>query len=98
MQRQRKGIKDYSQITPWKIYNIGNSRRVQLMDYIQTLEKELGRKASVQLLPMQDGDVPATEADISSIADDLGYQPKVEIPEGIARFVSWYRDYYRVSS
>ena len=89
--------KDCSQITPWKIYNIGNSRRVQLMDYIRTLEKELGRRASVEFLPMQDGDVPATEADISSIVDDLGYQPKIEITEGVARFVSWYQDYYRVS-
>jgi UDP-glucuronate 4-epimerase len=83
---------------PWKIYNIGNSRRVQLMDYIEMLETHLGKKACLDLQPMQDGDVPATEADITNIVDDLGYQPKVEVNEGIAHFVSWYRDYYRIST
>ena len=85
------------QPTPWKIYNIGNGRRVQLMDYIYMLEKQLGRKASLELLPMQDGDVPATEANIDSIVDDLGYHPKTDVNEGIAKFVSWYRDYYKIS-
>jgi len=82
-------------ITPWRIYNIGNSRRVQLMDYISTLERELGKKAQVQFLPMQDGDVPATEADIGKLEADFGYRPRVEVEEGIARFVAWYRAYYR---
>jgi len=85
------------QPTPWKIYNIGNGRRVQLMDYIHMLEKQLGRKASLELLPMQDGDVPETEANIDSIVDDLGYHPKTDVNEGIAKFVSWYRDYYKIS-
>ncbi|MBL11119.1 MAG: capsular biosynthesis protein CpsI [Acidiferrobacteraceae bacterium] len=86
------------EIDPWKIYNIGNSQRVQLMDYVEVLEKELGKKASLELLPMQDGDIPATEADIKNISDDLGYYPKTDINEGVARFVSWYRSYYSISS
>lgn len=85
------------QPTPWKIYNIGNGRRVRLMDYIHMLEKQLGRKASLELLPMQDGDVPATEANIDSIVNDLGYHPITDVNEGIAKFVSWYRDYYKIS-
>ena len=81
---------------PWRIYNIGNSHRVQLMDYISTLEQELGRKAQLSFFPMQDGDVPATEADIGKLESDFGYRPRVKVEEGIARFVAWYRAYYGV--
>ena len=81
---------------PWRIYNIGNSCRVQLMDYISTLERELGKQARVRLLPMQDGDVPATEADIGKLETDFGYRPQVKVEEGIARFVAWYRAYYGI--
>ena len=79
---------------PWQIYNIGNSYRVQLMDYISTLERELGKNAQLSFLPMQDGDVPATEADIGKLESDFGYRPQVKVEEGIARFVAWYRSYY----
>ena len=82
--------------TPWRIYNIGNSHRVQLMDYISTLERELGKKAELSFLPMQDGDVPATEADIGKLESDFGYRPQVKVEEGIARFVAWYRAYYGI--
>jgi UDP-glucuronate 4-epimerase len=85
---------DRSASAPWRIYNIGNSARVQLMDYIQALEKALGRKATLELLPMQDGDVPATEADVSALESDFGYRPQVAVEEGIKRFVEWYRSYY----
>jgi UDP-glucuronate 4-epimerase len=85
---------DRSASAPWRIYNIGNSARVQLMDYIQALEKALGRKATLELLPMQDGDVPATEADVSALESDFGYRPQVGVEEGIKRFVEWYRSYY----
>ncbi len=85
---------DRSASAPWRIYNIGNSSRVQLMDYIQALEKALGLKATLELLPMQDGDVPATEADVSALESDFGYHPQVGVEEGIARFVEWYRSYY----
>ncbi len=89
---------DRSASAPWRIYNIGNSSRVQLMDYIQALEKALGLKATLELLPMQDGDVPATEADVSALESDFGYHPQVGVEEGIARFVEWYRSYYSVNS
>ena len=85
---------DRSASAPWRIYNIGNSSRVQLMDYIQALEKALGRKATLELLPMQDGDVPATQADVSALESDFGYRPQVDVEEGVKRFVEWYRSYY----
>ena len=85
---------DRSASAPWRIFNIGNSRRVPLMDYIQALEKALGKQATLDLLPMQDGDVPATEADITALESDLGYRPKVKVEEGIQRFVDWYCSYY----
>ena len=85
---------DRSASAPWRIYNIGNSSRVQLMDYIQALEKALGLKATLELLPMQDGDVPATEADVSALESDFDYHPQVGVEEGITRFVEWYRSYY----
>jgi UDP-glucuronate 4-epimerase len=85
---------DRSASAPWRIYNIGNSSRVQLMDYIRALEKALGRKATLELLPMQDGDVPATQADVSALESDFGYRPQVGVEEGITRFVEWYRSYY----
>ena len=80
---------------PWRIYNIGNSHRVQLMDYISALEKALGKKAVLEMLPMQDGDVPATEADVTSLEADFGYRPQIRVEEGIQRFVDWYREYYQ---
>jgi len=79
---------------PFRIYNIGNSRPVRLMDYIGELERALGRKAEKQLLPAQPGDMPDTFADISDLAADLGYKPKVSVGEGVARFVEWYLDFY----
>ena len=89
---------DRSASAPWRIYNIGNSSRVQLMDYIQALEKALGLKATLELLPMQDGDVPATQADVSALESDFGYRPQVAVEEGVKRFVEWYRSYYSVNS
>jgi len=85
---------DRSASAPWRLYNIGNSHQVPLMDYIQALEKALGKQAKLDLLPMQDGDVPATEADVTALESDFGYRPKVKVEEGIQRFVDWYRSYY----
>jgi len=82
--------------TPYKIYNIGNSHPIPLMRYIQALEKALGKKAQLELLPMQPGDVQATEADISRLVSDLGYRPQVDVETGVTRFVEWYCDYYGV--
>ena len=86
---------DRSASAPWRIFNIGNSHRVPLMDYIQALEEALGKQAKRDLLPMQDGDVPATEADVTALESDFGYRPKVKVEEGIQRFVDWYRSYYK---
>jgi UDP-glucuronate 4-epimerase len=81
---------------PWRVYNIGNSRPVELMDYIAALEKALGRKARLDLLPLQPGDVPDTWADVSDLAGEFHYQPATPVETGIARFVAWYRDYFNV--
>lgn len=81
---------------PWRIYNIGCSRPVELTVYIETLEKCLGRTAQKKLLPMQPGDVPDTFADVTELERDVGYRPRVTVEEGVARFVEWYRAYYRV--
>ena len=82
--------------TPYQIYNIGNGHAVPLMRYIQALEKALNKKAQLELLPMQPGDVRATEADVSRLVSDLGYRPQIDVETGITRFVEWYCDYYGV--
>jgi len=79
---------------PYRIYNIGNNRKVDLMRYIEVLEECLGRKAEKNFLPMQPGDVPATYADVDDLIRDVGFKPHTPIEEGIKRFVDWYRDYY----
>jgi UDP-glucuronate 4-epimerase len=79
---------------PYRLYNIGNHQPVELMRFIEVLEASLGRKAEKNFLPMQDGDVPATFADVDDLMRDVGYAPKTPIETGIARFVEWYRDYY----
>ena len=81
---------------PYRIYNIGNNRPVELMKYISVLEKALGKKARLDLLPMQPGDVRSTMADVSDLERDAGFRPKTTVEEGIARFVKWYREYHRV--
>ena len=86
---------DRSASAPWRIFNIGNSHRIPLLDYIQALEKALGKQATLDLLPMQDGDVPATEADVTALESDLGYRPRVKVEEGVQHFVDWYCSYYR---
>ncbi len=83
-----------SGVAPYRIYNIGSGRPVQLMDYIHTLEACLGRTASLNRLPMQPGDVAATFADTSALERDTGYVPATSIEVGVARFVEWYRGFY----
>jgi UDP-glucuronate 4-epimerase len=83
-----------SGVAPWRILNLGASRRVELMRYIEVLEAKLGRKAELNLRPMQPGDVARTEADVSDTAAALGYAPKTPIEVGVGRFVDWYLDYY----
>jgi len=79
---------------PYRIYNIGNNRPVKLMRYIEVLEQSLGRKAKLDLLPMQQGDVPATTADVSDLEAAVGFRPRTTVETGIARFVEWYKGYY----
>jgi len=81
---------------PYRIYNIGNSQPVELLRYIEVLEDCLGKKAEKNLLPMQPGDVPDTYADVDDLMNDTGYQPATPVEEGVARFVEWYRDFYKV--
>ena len=81
---------------PWRVLNLGASRRVELMRYIQVLEEKLGRKAELNLMPMQAGDVARTEADTAETRAVLDYAPSTTIEEGVGRFVDWYREYYGV--
>ncbi|HHJ13067.1 MAG TPA: NAD-dependent epimerase [Gammaproteobacteria bacterium] len=81
---------------PWRLYNIGNNEPVDLMRYIEVLEDCLGRKAEKNLLPLQAGDVPDTYADVQDLVNDVGYKPDMPVEQGVANFVAWYRDYYKV--
>ncbi|HEY2627773.1 MAG TPA: NAD-dependent epimerase [Usitatibacter sp.] len=81
---------------PWRIFNIGNNQRVELMDYIHAIEEGLGTKAKLEMLPMQPGDVMATEADTRALQEHTGFKPKTLVKEGVMRFLQWYREYYRV--
>lgn len=83
---------------PYKIYNIGNSKPVDLMDFIELMEKGLGVQAQKELLPMQPGDVYETYADTSALSKDTGYHPKTSLPEGIRKFLDWYLSYYQPSA
>jgi len=80
---------------PYRLYNIGNNNPVELMRFIACIEKALGREAKKNFLPLQPGDVPATFADIDDLVADVGYRPSTSIEDGIAKFVDWYRSYYR---
>ena len=84
-----------SGVAPYRLYNIGNEQPVELLHYIEVLEQCLGCKARMEMLPLQAGDVPDTEADVTELIQSVGYAPKISVATGIANFVSWYRDYYR---
>ncbi len=81
---------------PYRIYNIGNNSKEKLMRYIELLEKHLGKKAQKNFMPLQDGDVPATCADVDDLICDIGFKPETPIEHGIGKFVDWYKDYYKV--
>lgn len=80
---------------PFKIYNIGNSSPVLLMDYIRAVEKGLGKKAEMELLPLQPGDVPASHADVADLVRDTGYKPNTPIEDGVKAFTEWYLEYFK---
>jgi UDP-glucuronate 4-epimerase len=81
---------------PWRIYNIGNNKPVQLMDYIDALEKALGKKAKINFLPLQPGDVPDTYASTDNLKKKFNYQPSTSVIDGISHFVRWYKNYYQI--
>ena len=83
-------------IAPWKIYNIGNNKPIQLMDYIHALEKNLSKKANINFLPLQPGDVPDTYASVDNLKKQFNYKPSTSIDEGVSKFVKWYKEYYQI--
>ena len=87
---------EHGSAAPYRIFNVGNSRPVELIDYIRTLEARLGRKAELQLLPMQPGDMRATQADVGRLAAATGYRPTTTVEEGVARYVDWHLDYHGI--
>ncbi len=83
-----------SSSAPWRVYNIGNNQPVVLLDYIAALEQAIGRKAEMELLPPQPGDLHDTFADVSELVQEFDYQPATPVTEGVQRFVDWYRGFY----
>jgi len=81
---------------PYRLFNIGNSRPVELLDYLEAIEEAVGRKAQRELLPMQPGDVHATFANVEDLVEATGFRPKTSVKEGVSKFVSWYREHYGV--
>lgn len=81
---------------PYRLYNIGNNSPVPLMKFIEAIEKSCGKKANIEFLPMQPGDVPATHADVSPLEQEFNYRPNTTIEQGIENFVKWYQQYYKV--
>lgn len=85
-----------SSADPYRVYNIGNGNPVPLLDFISAIENKLGIKAIKELLPMQKGDVPDNQADVSHLVNDVGFKPNTSIETGIGKFIDWYRAYYQV--
>jgi UDP-glucuronate 4-epimerase len=81
---------------PWRIYNIGNTTTVELLDYIAAIEKALGKRAQLDLLPLQPGDVPDAYADMTDLVNQFDYKPVIPVEQGVGFFVDWYREYYKV--
>jgi UDP-glucuronate 4-epimerase len=81
---------------PWRVYNIGNSNPVSLMDYVYALEDSLKKKAKINYLPLQLGDVPSTYADVSNLEQNFNYKPKTSVNVGVENFVNWYKKYFNI--
>ena len=90
-----KNYQPHLSSAPWRVYNIGNNKAVDLMDYIEALEKALGKTAEKEFLPLQPGDVPETYADIKDLFDQFNYKPSTTVEEGIDKFVCWYKNYFK---
>ncbi|BFU78229.1 NAD-dependent epimerase [Arcobacter sp. 15-2] len=89
-----KVLNDQPSTTPYKVYNIGNNAPVSLMEFIETIENSIGKKAEKNFMPMQDGDVVSTYADVSGLMNDFGYKPDTDLKDGIEQFVKWYKEFY----
>ena len=87
---------DGSGVAPYRIFNIGRGETIELMDFIRTLEKHIGRKAELNMMPMQAGDVEGTWCDVTALDRAVGYRPKVSLDEGLGKTVAWFRNYYKV--
>ena len=85
-----------SSYAPYRIYNIGNNSPVKLLDFVEAIEESLGKKAEKNFMPLQDGDVPATYADVTDLMEEVGFKPATDLKVGVQHFVDWYRDYYQV--
>jgi UDP-glucuronate 4-epimerase len=85
-----------SSSAPWRIYNIGNNKSVELLEVVRLLEEAIGKKAKRELLPMQPGDVSATYADVDDLMREVDFRPNTPIAEGIGHFIKWYRSYHRL--
>ncbi len=83
-------------MAPWRVYNIGNNSPVELMEYIAAVEEALGKKAKMDMLPMQPGDVPDTYADVSDLIEEFDYKPATPVSQGVSSFVAWYRNYFNM--
>ena len=81
---------------PWQVFNIGNDKPVKLMDYISALEKILEKKAKINFLPLQKGDVPDTHANVDNLIKKFNYKPSTSVVDGVSKFVKWYKDYYKI--
>jgi len=81
---------------PYRIYNIGNNKPVELLRFIEIIEEKLGKKAIKKFLPLQDGDVPETYADIDDLVREINFKPSTTIEEGVTKFVNWYKEYYQI--
>ena len=81
---------------PWQIFNIGNNKPVQLMDYVDALEKALKKKAKINFLPLQPGDVPDTYANVDNLKEKFNYKPSTPVAKGVLNFIKWYKNYYQI--
>ena len=82
---------------PYRLYNIGNRQPIQLLQYIELIEKAVGKKAKMNLLPLQPGDVPDSHASTEDLVKDVGYEPSTPVEVGVKNFIDWYLDYYKVA-
>jgi UDP-glucuronate 4-epimerase len=88
------GAKGSNSSQNYKVYNIGRGEQVQLMEFIDYMSQHLGVEAKINMLPMQDGDVPRTMANTEELQKDFGYQPSVSVDQGVEKFAKWYKQYY----